>query len=673
MYNTGNAVPSTAVKDLYDNSITEDEFCNSDAPTTVTRTGKLIKTMAGMNLDIAQAIQAVGYVYLGDYQAGLNVSNYNQVFRYLGEFWKPAPTTMLPYITTGVTGTDIPLFVAVGDATLRTALAAANGTTIIGFGDRTLFQKLGEHVSCKDAPFNCKGDGVTDDTAGLIAFANYMASLAQSGPTSSGPLSSSYTGTYPTAYIPFGTYRKSGPIPWGPYTKIVGENSIIKEYDDNADGFVVDLYQFEMSGIQFVGGRQQLVFSNANINSSMIKVDNCQFFLSRHYSVKTLATGGVYSHLSCNATFSNCRWISCHQVMDNCCDSMSINDCWVQPDVTNLSASTAVFNNRGATVIDPHAQTRLFINRGFYIPAVGEYGVDRPANIRWVDNYGSFISKDARYGGEFGGMRTVDNLAVPDTLFPWNKTEVSVTGGLCFTGPAADPVACLMGIQGQVPNSMTFGDFSGMVSSPLIRNISSTDLAVYFAAFESGSGKLAVEYFKIHTDNIQTDLRAYVPDRPMLPDGLYKYLIRGRNTRVSKVTQNLVKGTAVSNIVSFNTVTDFDAVAGAFVPGTPTRINMPDGCSVMDVEVQVVIDAGDSLAKPIYTRLIDSGGNAWKGESQIYGYDGRANPFGDRINFQCKVFGPPGSYWELNISHGATTDRNLLDARVVMTPVNMIV
>lgn len=132
-FNTGNPVPSTAVKDLYDNSQTEDEFVNSDAHVTITRTGKSVKTMAGMNFDVADAISNVAYSFIGDYAAGLTVGNYNQIFRYSGEFYKALPTTSLPYTMTGVPATDLPLFTSVGDAALRTELATPTGAGLVGF------------------------------------------------------------------------------------------------------------------------------------------------------------------------------------------------------------------------------------------------------------------------------------------------------------------------------------------------------------------------------------------------------------------------------------------------------------------------------------------------------------------------------------------------------------
>lgn len=667
-------IGSTEVKVLFNNASNFDEAMNSASPSFYDRFNKRRETWAGMEKQVNDFLEAMGFeaTHL-QYVDGspLTVLRPTQLIDRGPSVYKVKAPATFPINLTGTWAMDQLLLVDVGDSSLRAALAASDGTTIIGFGNRTLFQKLGEHVSVKDAPFNAVGDGVADDTVAIQAFFDYLEAQTQSGLTTSGSLTAAYSGTFPTGYFPRGTYKISAAVTVGSYVEIVGESAIIKQIADGADCFDIDLYQFKMSGMQFVGGRQHLRFHNDNINSSMIEVDHCQFFLSRDYSIKTFATGGTWTHMSCNATFSDCRFMSNHQTMDNCCDSMVLNDCWVQPDLVNLSANTAAFTNKGAYAGDPSAQTRLFINRGFFIPAVGTYGVDRPANIRWIDNWGSFISRDARYGGEFGGMRIVDHLAVPDLAFPWNKTEVVVTGGLAFTGPDTDGNACVIGIQGQVPQYIEIGGLGGPVSSPLIRNLSSTDLPAYFAAFQGGSGKQAYEYFKFDLGGILTDLRAYSPLRSMIPDGLYPYLIKGRNTRVVKTTQSLANG-SVNNIVSFSTTAEFDNV-GAFKAATPTRLIMPNGCFEMDICVDVVIDASDNLAKAISVQIQNSGGVRWEGVSDVYGFDGKANPFGDGIHFTTTVHGAPDSYWELNIKHNGTSSRNLITARVTLTPKNMII
>ena len=670
-YNTGNALGSSAAKDLFDNASNFDEGMNSPSPSFYDRFLKRRETWAGMEKMVADFLEAMGFeaTHL-QYVDGtpLTVLRPTQLIDRAPSVYKVKAPATFPVNLTGTWATDQLLLVDVGDAALRAELASADGSTFIGFGDRTVFEKLSEHVSVKDAPFNAIGDGVADDTAAIQALADYIVAQTESGLTTSGALTAAYSGTSPIAYFPTGTYRVTAAINWGPYLEIAGDSAIIKQDDPDADIFDIDLYQFKMSGMQFVGGRHHLRAHNANINSSMFEIDHCQFFLSSSYSVKTQATGGVWTHMSTNGTMSNCRWISCRRILDNCFDSMVVNDPWMQPDSSNLDASAASINNKGATVLDPGAQTRLYINRGFGIPAVGTYGVDRPANIRWVDNWGSFISTDVRWGGEFGGMRIVDNIAPEDASFPWNTTEVSIRGGLVFCGPSDDPTACIMGIQGHVPQRMSIGGFSGMVSSPIVRNISSTDLAAYYAAFETATGRKATEYFKYDISDIITDVRAYSPIRPMLPNEMYKYLINGRNTRIIKTNQLLGNG-SVDNIVSFSTTPEYDAVLGAFVSAQPTRFNMPNGCSKMRLEVDIVIDSSDALAKAITAQIETSGGARWKGVSQNFG----VNPYGDNIHFTTDVYGPPDSYWVLNIQHNGTTDRNLVSCQVVMTPLDMII
>ena len=670
-YNTLNPLGSTSPKDLFDNASNFDEGMNSAGPSFYDRFGKRRETWTGMQKLVTDFLEAMGFeaTHL-QYVDGnpLQVDRPTQLIDRAPSVYKVKQPASFPVNLTGTWATDQLLLVDVGDAALRAELASADGSTFIGFGDRTVFEKLEEHVSVKDAPFNAIGDGVSDDTAAIQALADYIVAQTQSGLTTSGALTAAYSGTSPIAYFPTGTYRVTAAINWGPYLEIAGDSAIIKQDDPDADIFDIDLYQFKMSGMQFVGGRHHLRVHNANINSSMFEIDHCQFFLSSSYSIKTQATGGVWTHMSTNGKATNCRFVACRQVIDNCFDSFVLEEPWVQPSVTNLAASMALFNNKGASLIDPNAQTRLRFIGGFFIPDVGTFGVDRPANVHWVDNYGTFISEDARYGGEFGGMRIVDMIGPVDEDFPWNTTEITIRGGLVFCGPEADPTACIVGIQGQVPQRMNIGGFSGMVSSPIVRNISSTDLAAYYAAFETATGRKATEYFKYDISDIITDVRAYSPIRPMLPNEMYKYLINGRNTRVIKTNQLLGNG-SVDNIVTFSTTPEYDAVLGAFVAAQPTRFNMPNGCSKMRIEVDIVIDSSDALAKAITAQIETSGGARWKGVSQSFG----VNPYGDNIHFTTDVYGPPDSYWVLNIQHNGTTDRNLISCQVVMTPLDMII
>lgn len=161
-YNTGNPVPSTAVKDLYDNSQTEDEVVNSDAPTTVTRTGKVIKTFAGFQQDFDAFLLASGYEFLGDYDdpGELTFTRANQMMSKDGEFWRPSASLSLPYTTVNNWAIDQPKFVAMGDAVLRQDLAAPGGSALIEYKGRDVEERLGDVISIMDA------DGANPGAAG---------------------------------------------------------------------------------------------------------------------------------------------------------------------------------------------------------------------------------------------------------------------------------------------------------------------------------------------------------------------------------------------------------------------------------------------------------------------------------------------------------------------------
>lgn len=172
-YNTGNPVPSTAVKDLYDNSQTEDEVVNSDALTTVTRTGKTIKTFAGFENDFQEFLLASGYEFLGDYDdpGELTFTRRNQMTSKDGEYWRPSASLVLPYTTVNNWVVDEPKFVGVGDASLRQALA--NGTSdlvdsgVVGYRGRHVDDRLDDQVFVTD--YGALGDGVTNDTSAVMA------------------------------------------------------------------------------------------------------------------------------------------------------------------------------------------------------------------------------------------------------------------------------------------------------------------------------------------------------------------------------------------------------------------------------------------------------------------------------------------------------------------------
>lgn len=128
-YNTGNAVGSADPRDLYDNAQALDEAINSQATTFSDRFGSTRRTWAA----------AVFYVDLGAYGAGLEITGYNEIFLYSGEYYKLSTAVSVPYTTTGTWGGESSNFVAIGDAALRSDLAnpsANNGISLVAGGMR---------------------------------------------------------------------------------------------------------------------------------------------------------------------------------------------------------------------------------------------------------------------------------------------------------------------------------------------------------------------------------------------------------------------------------------------------------------------------------------------------------------------------------------------------------
>lgn len=134
-YNTGNPLGSTDPRDLYDNAENLDVAVNSDGDTFQDRLGKSRLTWAGMEnqfrsdqssreQEFLAFIASSGYQFAGDYAAGIEITQYNQIIRDSnGEFWRVSGRVDLPYVTTGTGLPEDDAFVPAGDAVLRQDLA----------------------------------------------------------------------------------------------------------------------------------------------------------------------------------------------------------------------------------------------------------------------------------------------------------------------------------------------------------------------------------------------------------------------------------------------------------------------------------------------------------------------------------------------------------------------
>ncbi|NNA48625.1 SGNH/GDSL hydrolase family protein [Pseudomonas lactis] len=134
-YNTGNPVEpdgSSDPRDLYDNTKTIDKLVNGPELTWLGRLGKTLKTWAGMEKEFSDLIARSGYesIYV-QYEAAAVVDRPTQLVQREGDLYRVTDQASLPLTLTGVWATDAPRLTAVGDASLRAALAEPDGASLV--------------------------------------------------------------------------------------------------------------------------------------------------------------------------------------------------------------------------------------------------------------------------------------------------------------------------------------------------------------------------------------------------------------------------------------------------------------------------------------------------------------------------------------------------------------
>lgn len=214
-YLTGNALGSSAPKDLFDNASNFDEFMNSTAPSALDRFNRRRQTWAGAEYEWQQFLINSGYepVHL-TYVDGspLIVSRPTQLIDRAGISYRIKTPASFPVTLSGAWAMDQTLVVETGDSPLRQDLASqadgTKGTGQIGHLSagtgavgRTLREKLDDDIDVMD--YGADPTGATDSWA---AFEKARL-VAESRQVVAGE-----PHAFPRIWVPDGNYGLSKPV-----------------------------------------------------------------------------------------------------------------------------------------------------------------------------------------------------------------------------------------------------------------------------------------------------------------------------------------------------------------------------------------------------------------------------------------------------------------------------
>ncbi|WP_336238860.1 phage tail protein [Enterobacter chuandaensis] len=156
---TQDAVPSESPRDLKFNAGKIDEFVTSENHVYVDRFGDEHRTIAGINYDANQAILNYGYITKDSFEDGSTISLANEClrwksngeyYRWDGTFPKVVPPGSTPETTGGIGEGK---WIGVGDASLRSNLAAPDGYQLIG-GLSEHYSLPSSTIVVDNAPYN---------------------------------------------------------------------------------------------------------------------------------------------------------------------------------------------------------------------------------------------------------------------------------------------------------------------------------------------------------------------------------------------------------------------------------------------------------------------------------------------------------------------------------------
>ncbi|UOF77229.1 pectate lyase superfamily protein [Caudoviricetes sp.] len=243
--------------------------------------------------------------------------------------------------------------------------------------------------------WGAKGDGVTDDSAAIQAFVDYIEANRSF-------VNNGFSGSASVGYCDFAAavYRLSTTINVSSYITLTGQRALFKP-DSGVDCFTFESsYQNRIDNIVIIGGRWGLVFETGNVDTSTITIENCEFQdqTSGHIQTSALSASTLFRIKHCK--FYNNSSSSSFIGIDLMGGNLHLTACWVTTAQKFIRNGDGLTGQGGTVILDDL----------FGVPRYAGNG-----GVTWVDNSASVLMRDCRFGGEADGAILVCNEPVTAT------------------------------------------------------------------------------------------------------------------------------------------------------------------------------------------------------------------------------------------------------------------
>ncbi|MDD5704606.1 MAG: glycosyl hydrolase family 28-related protein [Kiritimatiellae bacterium] len=252
--------------------------------------------------------------------------------------------------------------------------------------------------------FGAKGDGRTDDTRAIQAALTAAAEatihepdtkeIALHGENSSIPARCGFHhhSTGPEVIIPPGHYVITDALCPEQVDAIRGVgHPWIEQKNPGKDIFHAKARASRQTfrGLIFNGGQSHINLANALEDNGHILIEDCKFYNSKGIAIRMRENS-----IAAILVIQNCQMVNCEQLVWSFTDFTQMRDCWI----------TGGRSGDGALIVTrPDATFSMDNICG--VPLTNGY------DQRWIDNYGTLLCNNVRFGGEEGGFTPVVNFA----------------------------------------------------------------------------------------------------------------------------------------------------------------------------------------------------------------------------------------------------------------------